>query len=475
MAYTVNQDAITQQYGRSSDIAIGEQLRFGDDTINDNTAFDPASPAASGLYIVQPRVLSMDLSETGELLTSPFFDGTGAMNKSQQGPVDISNGLSLGLSIGGTALMLRMLTQDKNPTATKLRGTGAPGTSAEDVVATGANLGTTTTLVNFTIADDLASTTNEVRLDIDMTSGTLATNAPYGIIRVEGTDWNDQAISENIRYYTADLNEDRSTRFYYKTVTRVASSHFGAGSVHITATDRAALVTYTPQDDELVAYWTAEIKKGTIPSTYRSLIMQSATVAANRDNVLQFDCSFLGGRAYLREALDGTTTATDTTSLRRADKKMFPGWATKIKVGNFELPVTEATMTLNQQINYSNTLGARWQAAPMYPNDKRSVTVDTNQLYSTQNDIVQLFGDNESLRDVAYELSYTAKGGFRAKFTILMHEAEIYTNPDPSVTGFGQIAQTVNIRAIKQEDRPVKYEYQLLAEVDRYDAVRTFS
>ena len=291
MAITRSRGAVRPQSGNNTQIIIAEQ---------DNANWTDESKLVADAYRHQPLITSADVAQTGEIIPNNYFDGQAAQNKGIDGPLDISNGLTMSLSGNGTALFFRMLTQDKNPTRFDADGSAFTTRSATEVVAsTNIFTGTTGATVTFTLANNLSSVASPVQLTITP-AGTpmLLAGRAFGTVTITGTDHMDRTITDNVNFYSGSLTTAQRTNFYFKTVTAASATGFTAGTVSIGGTDGGVRVRFTPQDADLVAYWTAEIAKGNIPNSNYSLILQSATMAiADRTSLVQFECAFLGREA----------------------------------------------------------------------------------------------------------------------------------------------------------------------------------
>ena len=468
MAFLRNRGAVVPESGNNSQIIIAEQAK---------ASWTDTAKRVADAYRFQPLITAGDLMQSGEIIPNNYFDGQASQNKGLDGPLDITNGLTLSLSGNGTALFFRMLTQARNPdgTQTALDGTSYSAT-AVDVVASGATLGTDGSTTVLTVVGSAGSRTgNPVQLEVDLTGASLAPGRAFGYITITGTDHSDRAITEQVSFYSGALDDAVKTNFYFKTVSAASATGFDAGTAEIDGNDTASQVTFTPQDNELVAYWTAELAKGNIPNTYYSLILQSASMSiADRSSVVQFECSFLGRQANVYQSLAGTATRTTLPdTLEFASPDVFPSWRTDIRVGDLTIAATSATLNVNQNLEYTNVLGGRYQESPPLRGDKRSLTVETNVLYDAMNNLSDNFEGNTTLNNVNIVMLNDSLGGFPHRFSFEMEAAQLTVDPDPGIAGFGAIGQTVTFQGIST--RRGTPDFRIVADYSDYQSLPDFT
>ena len=469
MAFTRPRGMVVPESGNNSQIIIAEQAKG---------SWTDITKRVGDAYRYQPLITAGDLMQSGEIIPNNYFDGQASQNKGLDGPLDITNGLSLSLSGNGTALFFRMLTQDRNPDASQTAlDSSSYSASDVDVVAATAPLGTDGTETTLTVVASAGSRTgNPVQLEVDLTGAALADGRAFGYITITGTDNSDRAITEQVSFYPGALADAVKTNFYFKTVSAASATGFDAGTAEISGRDTASRITFTPQDNELVAYWTAELSKGNIPNTYYSLILQSATMSiADRSSVVMFECSFLGRAANVYTAMDRTSSTRTTLpdTLEFASPDVFPSWRTDIKIGEVTLAATSATLTVNQNLEYTNVLGDRYQASPPLRGDKRLLTVETNVLYDQMNNLSENFEGNTTLSNVNIEMVNDSLGGFPHKFSFQMEAAQLTVDPDPGIAGFGAIGQTVTFQGIStRRNTP---DFRIVADYSDYATLTDFT
>ena len=472
---------INTQSGNVTQIIIAEQANYADEAQDD--ARTPRVVSSTGrltggdFYKYQPRINSADIAREGTTIESAFFDGSAAQSKDAAGPIDISGGMSIAMSGNGTALPLRMLTQDKNPSWNIYGGTGQAIPAAVTLVASAplSDGGS-----NAVIAENLSSTTNPVQLIITPSNTASIVAGGRGTITIKGTDNWDTAIEETIQYSSATAKNAATSRLWYKTVTEIASQGWDEASGRtyaVTARDSSAAVTFTPQDDDLVAFWTAEVAKGVVPNRYYGLCMQSATISITREELVAFDCTFLGRRGYLYSNLAGdtgpTARRTDAAGLDSASPDVFAGWQGKLTAENdLTISLSELTLTINQELAYTNALGSQFQLAPPGRGAKRLVQFEVTAHYSPQNDFSTYFESNQVIPNVKLSFDQVGYGAYPYNLTLEAEEMQFTADPDPAVDDAGIITQTLIMKAVRPR---AGSEYRFTTRYSDYDRVRIYS
>ena len=481
MTLNTGKGNITAQSGNISQVLIAEQADF-------NTPISLSGGAdastANGFYRYQPRVNSMDIAAEGVTIPAVFFDGSAGQTKDAQGTFDIANGFGFGLSNNGSALFLRMLTQDKNPTWNIWGGSGQNIPAADTVVSSRALTDASTAA---TIADNLSTVTSPVQLVFTPANAATIASGQQATVTFAGTDSEDTDITETILYNENTAKNEATSRLWYKTVTAVTTAGWDEASgktYTVTAQDTSAQVVFTPQDDELVAFWTAEVAKGLIPNVYDGLCMQSATIGiTGRNDLIGFNCTFLGRNARTYTNLNGdmgsTARKTDftTTGANRigfASPDVYAGWQGVLTAENtnIEIALQELSLTINQELAYTNTTGSRFQGSPPVRDAKRLTQIESTIVFSPENDFNTYFDNNQILPNVNLTMRQAGYGNYPYELTFRIPEFQLTAKPDPSVTGFGAIPQTVVGKAVKG-DRAI--EYDILARYSDYPAVRVYT
>ena len=472
MPLTTGKGGITTSSGNTTQVLLAEQANFADE----------ATIARIGdYYRYQPRISSADIAGGGTTIESNFFDGSAAQSKDAPGPFDIEGGFTIGASANGSALFYRMLTQDKNPTATP-----RPDSAAKDVVASTEAL--SDNREDATLVTANTTPTNPVRITITPSGSATVPAGTRAIIGIEGTDEDGTVITEQIAFTTATQSMAGTTKLWYKTITRIYSQGFDEASgktYGATVQDQTQIVTFTPQDLELVAYWSGEITKGIVPNRYFSLILQSATMSLDdRETLAAFDCTFLGRRAELYQNIAGDTGASaratplstlQSNNIELASSDVYASWQAKLTGENtdIELAVQSVTLTFNNELEYTNTLGDQFQGAPPGRGGKRLVEIAADVLYSPQNNFSDYYNSNLTIPNLKLVLSQSGYGVYPYDVTFQFEEAQFTSNPDPAVSEFGTIPQSLALKAVKR-DRATP-DYQITARYSEYEAVRDYS
>ena len=484
MPLTTAAGAITSQTGNVSQILIAEQANYADETQRD--ASSPRIVAANGalsggdFYRYQPRINSADIAREGTTLEGTFFDGSSAQSQDAPGPFDIANGFSFALSGNGTALPLRMLTQDKNPEWNIYGASGQVIPAEVQVVADTQTLASTA--ANATIADNLSSTVNPVRLTVTPSGTASVAAGRRALITINGTDNWDKPLEEVLAFTSTTATTAATTKLWFKTVTQISSEGWEAASgktYGVTARDRSAEVIFTPQDDELVAFWTAEVVKGITPNLYDGLCMQSATIEITRDALVAFDCTFLGrrGRLYTNLAGDTGSTArrTDASGLETASPDVYGGWQAKLTAENSDIQIAlqEMTLTINQELSYTNVLGEQFQVSQPSRDAKRLLSMECTVVYSPENNYSTYFESNQVLPNVKLSFNQTGLGAYPYQFALECDEMQFTSDPDPAVSDPGTISQTLAMKAVRAPG--ANNEYRIRTRYSDYDRVRVFN
>ena len=382
------------------------------------------------------------------------------------------------MSANGTALPLRMLTQDKNPAWNIYGGSGQ---SLPTLVTVVASTNLSDTGEDATIAQAAPSTNSPVQLTITPASMTIPA-AGRGIIRVEGTDEDGTDVYEEWAWSTASNTAVRG-RIWFKTITKVRSSGFSAGTYTVATRDRSAQVIFTPQDLELVAYWTAEVAKGVVPNLYYGLIMQNCTIEVTPEAFVAFDATMLGRRAKLYENLAGDTTPpsdlstwrTPSTGLETASADVYAGWQGVLTAENTDIEIaqSEMTLTLNQELAYTNVRsGTQYQVSPPVRDAKRLTQMEATVLYDPHNDFSTYFEGNQVIPNVKLTFKQSGYGAYPYELVFEMPECQLTADPDPAITDTGQITQTLTMKAVRPR---TGLEYRVVARYSEYEEVKDYS
>ena len=483
MALEQGKGAITSQDGNTSQVLIAEQLDYSDITQTD--ASTPLVVAANGatsggdFYSEQPRITGADIARIGTTIAQTEFDGSASQTKDAAGPYNVENSIDFSISGNGTALLLRNVTQTRNPEWDILGGTGQTLPATVNVVANTELLKGTST--DATITDNLSSTTNPVQIVVTP-SATATIDGQTASVYIKGTDHMDREIDYTLVFTSSTATTAATTPLYYKTVTQISSEGWqeASGKTYgVTARDVATLVKFIPQDESLDCYWTIEVAKGLVPNVYWGCIANETTIEISREELLVANCSILGrdSRVYTNLAGDTGPTArkTDDSGLKRAQGSVFAGWQCVMTAEDTDIEVAmqEATLTINQNLEYTNVLGTQSQPSPPARSTKRLVELEATIVYAPENNFSEYFENNTNLPNVKLTFQQVALGAFPYKLTFIIPQAQLTSDPDPAVTDEGTIQQTVNIKAIRTSTTAA--EYSIEAEYSSYDRVRIYS
>ena len=371
-----------------------------------------------------------------------------------------------------------MITQDKNPNWNIFGGAGQNIPAAVDVVTNTERL--QNTVGPASLNDGLASTTSPVQLIITP-SGT-ASVPTRGIIKIVGTDHAGTVIDEEVAFTPDNINMPATSAFWYSTVTSITSRGFDSAvgkTYGISAQDSSAEVLFSPQDDELVVFWTVELTKGIVPNVFYGLCMQELTMSISRDALVSFECDFLGRTANLYTNLAGDTGSTarrsSSAALQKASPDIFAGWQAQFtgENDNVSIALQDATLSINQNLEYTNVLGDQFQPTPPARGDKRLVQTEATVVFSPENDFSDYFQNNRVIPNVKLTFEQKGRGAYPYKFELEMEQCQLTADPDPSVSDRGAIPQTVTMKAVRSPREQT--EYQFRGRYSKYDRVRVYA
>ena len=309
---------------------------------------------------------------------------------------------------------------------------------------------------------------------IDPDGATMLSTALFGYVNITGTDAQDRVIVDRVRYQntTADLARSKVTSAYFKSVTRVTTEGFSAGTFTATAVNVAQNVTFTPST-ELPVFWTIESGKGNRPDTYRNVIPSSTSINFSREEPVRVVCSVMGGFAELGQGLRGANTATDRRKLSFSSEDVFSGWQCNITCGNVELAARSATFTIGHNLEASDLLGGKYPPAPPSGAGEREILLTIEMQTDDQNDPRETYDSNTTLDDVHIDLKNVAHGAFPHRLQWQFPSMQITEDPDFVVADFGIVGQTLTLRAIYEAG--LEYEFRCLAEYSVWYPVRTYA
>ena len=320
-----------------------------------------------------------------------------------------------------------------------------------EVVADTASL-TATGDVTLAAGASTFGTTTVQPLYVNPDSATITAGTLFAYVNIEGTDQQDRAIRNRIRYQnnTTDLARTKKTSRFFKTVTKVTVEGFSAGTFGITAVNNAQNVVITPSTD-LRAYWTLEANKGNRPNTYRNVIPTSTSINFARTEPVRATCTTIGGYAQLGMNERGSRTPTSRSKLRFTSRDFFAGWQTDIRIGNVGVAALSATLTVNHNLNESALLGTKYPSAPPTSAGERDLILTIELQADDINSFADIYECNDPIEDVSVILTNMACGNYPHQLIWEFPLMEITEDPDFAVDDFDIIGQTLSLRAIGEE------------------------
>ena len=317
-----------------------------------------------------------------------------------------------------------------------------------------------------------------VKLDSPAVTAGVASAWVY----ITGTDERNRPITDAIRFQNnvADLARTKRSTAYFKTITRVVSSGFSAGTYDATAVNEAATVTFEPST-LLPAFSTIEVGKTVRPSTYRNVIFNSISINFSREEPVRATIATVGGEPELGHnatasrtgALSALETPTNRDRLLYTSDDVFSGWQCSIMAGNLEFAVQSATLTINHNIAPSELLGSQYPTSPPTGSDKREIILTLELQSSSQNDFRDLFQNNIPMRDITARLRNVARGAYPHQIIFECPRVQITDDPDFVVADFGITGETLSLRSIKEAN--FDYEIRAVTEYSNWYPVKTFS
>ena len=495
MPLTTGKGSQSTQYGNITQILIGEQPAYETRVSVSPAANTPSVNTTNGFYKFQPKINSADIAREGSTIPTDFFTGDAAQSRDAAGPLDITNGMVIALSGNGTGLLLRMLTQDKNPEWNIYGGSGQSIPGSMDIAAN-QTLGTVTTDAGTPATVTSRTFANPVQPIIAIPGTATLGSGGRGRVIIGGTDNDDKAISETVAF-TDPLpsgNRTANTQLWYKTVDSVSSAGWGSGNFGVTGQDKSARVIFTPQDDDLVAFWTVEATKGVVPNVYDGVIVENATMEITREGLIAFTCSVLGREARLYTNLSGATlaynetaggsnraerttiTRTGSNGILEASPDVYAGWQCEISGGNdIPMAAVDTTLTMNQELVYTNVTGSRFQVTKPGRGAKRMLQIEASTVYAPENNYSDYFNSNQTLQNVQITWKQSGLGAYPYELTLEVPEMQLTADPDPAVTDLGIIFQNVVMKAIKPENVNIDYDYRFIARYSDYAPVRVYT
>jgi len=330
-------------------------------------------------------------------------------------------------------------------------------------------------------ADDLRRTENVVRLTVTPNDDArVRSGSTSAKITFKGISRGGDEITEPVRFTGSGALRAKDTVVSYDELTEIKAEGFAAGStVTITFQDKATEVTFNPQDADTVVLADAEMDKGKVPFTYRSLLANELTIGINRNDPLAAVMGVLGHSVGIAENIAGTkgTTAkkSDLNGVAFDDPDIFIGYECEITVGGVRAPIVNASVSINNNYTYSDAIGGKPEQEVLpYRDGKRATMCEGEIIFSAQNNIAQDFDDNAQYEDVVIKAENTDDGTFPFEFRVEFDEVQLATSGDPQSPESGMTTQPFVLRAYSTDsEEPTDYRFVVVCNdpvfLRRYD------
>ena len=486
-----------------------------------NVTHGVGSGAENKFHPVQPLITEASIRGGGENIALPYRTGNSAQTKDAPGPVSIEDSIMFANTGDGMELVYRMMTQDREPEVTMVDG--GPETNAKirtvveaESLATGSSLVRTPQdsdlagdkFVNFNspnptggsnwlisqnhLNDKVVDTTANprkipVRLEIDPSAAPNGT----GIIKLEGYDKNRLPVEEYLVW--TDGNACQPTKNFYTGLKAYSSSGWATGTTFsIKFLDKSRKVVYTPQDEELVAFWFTRLVRGVTPTMFSGIIGSEFSAALGRDTPLEWTVGCLGKRQWPNTNIrgeewnsgDGTITENNRRgrkvlldkSIGFAPPEIFTGWQCEVDMGGTRLAIIDGTLNINQNLENSGVItGDRYEESPPFRSTDRETMLDGTVVYAPENNLSQVYLDNATIENVFLNLRNRPRGSFYWLHRFIFDSTQINTNPDPASPRDGRISQAFNLKCFTEGIGGGPKDYRIETFVSEYTPVRDFS
>ena len=262
---------------------------------------------------------------------------------------------------------------------------------------------------------------------------------------------------------------------------------FGSGQIDsYIYVERARKVVFTPQDQELVAFWFVRLVKGITPNMYSGVIVNELSIALARDTALEATCTCLGKRVWNNRNLRGEEWSETDSSVGRkvdldasigfANPDIFTGWQCEVNIGGTRAALIDATMSINQNLENSGVItGDRYEETEPFRGTDRETMVDGTIVYAPENNLSEIYLRNETLEDVKLKLRNKPRGGFYHLTQFDFGTTQLNTNPDPASPRDGRISQVFNLKCFTEGIGGGPKDYAITCFFSDYTPVRDFS
>lgn len=299
---------------------------------------------------IQPQIARVGVALGGTVVDLELLKGGADMPKPAQGSYTVQGDLIINATTrNGNELILRNVSQDRNPSAVYAGG-GAFPASHTVVAAVNAN--------NAKGSHTVVAIPNSIEYEVDPTvtlssSPAIATGKLEGIVTLTGPDRNDVVITRVARFTAADITAgtlSKKVGSYFKNITAVSSENFSAGQVAVTVEDKATKLTLTPYDSAIVDYIDLGLDIGNlVPFSFYGGVANGVGFNFTRDEAVQYTLGMLFGEVGIRQNFqDGSSPLVLPTGIENAVTEVFVGTQCEVEIAGVKLPLNSAELNMSQ-------------------------------------------------------------------------------------------------------------------------------
>lgn len=276
--------------------------------------------------------------------------------------------------------------------------------------------------------------------------------ADAGVVTITGTDQNDTAISEVV---TFDAVATMTTTKYFKSVDASGIAYTGltvAATLLITA-DRNTYTHVIEIKDTLLPGLSMEVVKGTYPSTYVGVMLNSGVLEVGDQMNLTINCLAQRGWNGYKVPAAGTTptasaTGTDVSGYARISQTVFPAFGLAMSIGGTPVPINSMSFNFNNNLDYPRRFrNVRTEVQPTRQG-KREITLTVGIDYADNTYDVKMLENIDVETVVLYGYSKPYAGP-EYSFSFSLPRCQIGASVDPPVTDYPEIIQTLQLRPIR--------------------------
>ena len=350
------------------------------------------------------------------------------------------------------------LSDDQMPATLVIKGTdtrGRPQTDTLEFTDSDKTDAQTTAKSFMEITEVTATNWGAGTLTISITlvaAVTLGEDVEFGIVRIEGRDWNSEIIAQTLSFSEENKGEAQTTDRYFSEITSVTSSGWVGGAIDIKGRDKAVRVTIKPQDEEILIYWMGELTRGLIPEVLYNMLMSQLTIQISREEIMRYASVF-----YFTDSEHQLNLAGDTgESARKSDASaldfpvddFFIGHQAQITINGVRMAMREATLVINQQYTPAEVLSGELTDESPPVGGTRLVTLTGNVRYATQTDYNSNFRENVKFNNIQIRFFNKLKGGFPAQLRLRGGRGELSANPVATFSDGGEILQPIALNLL---------------------------